>query len=149
MKPNGFMAAYLNLAYDLYVVADNSVLSDRTLARLKHVDQFQGARHELFAEATCLRAGFQVTHEDEKDSLTRHVEFTATHKTTGQKISVEAKSRHRRGVLGFSGFSKSNQKIKLDFSSLVRKAVRKSPPHPLAIFLDTNLPPETADEVFP
>ena len=37
------------------------------LQRLKNREMFQGARHELFAEATCYRAGFKVEHEDEKD----------------------------------------------------------------------------------
>src|SRR6202044_1926321 len=88
----GPMLAYFTFAYDLFVVKDNGRLDERLLERLKNCDQFQGARHELFAEATCLRAGFTIEHEDETDGSSRHAEFTVTHKRTGQKISVEAKS---------------------------------------------------------
>jgi len=101
--PTGPLLAYLTFAYDLYIVEHNAKLDPRLMERLKRADQFQGARHELFAEATCLRGGFDIQHEDESDGSRRHVEFTATHKITGQKISVEAKSKHRPGVLGQAG----------------------------------------------
>ena len=101
--PCGASGAYNCFAYDLYIVDDNGGLDEELLRRLKIRDQFQGARHELFAEATCYRAGFTVQHEDEKDGNTRHAEFTARHVMTGQFLSVEAKSRHRHGVLGVPG----------------------------------------------
>jgi hypothetical protein len=69
-------------------------LDEALLARLKHREQFQGARHELFAEATCYRAGFAVQHENERDGTRRHAEFSAKHTRTGQMLSVEAKSKH-------------------------------------------------------
>jgi hypothetical protein len=33
----------------------------------------------------------------------KHVEFEATHRPTGQTFAVEAKSRHRAGVLNHPG----------------------------------------------
>jgi hypothetical protein len=87
--PTGSLLAYLTFAYDLYIVEHNARLDARLLERLKRADQFQGARHELFGEATCLRAGFEIKHENEADGSTRHVEFVATHKASGQQISVE------------------------------------------------------------
>lgn len=39
-------------AYDLFVVEDNGELDDALVQRLKIRAQFQGTRHELFAEAT-------------------------------------------------------------------------------------------------
>jgi hypothetical protein len=96
----GPMLAYYTFAYDLFVVRDTGRLDARLLERLKHQDHFQGARNELFAEATCIRAGFTIEHEDESDGTTRHAEFTATHKATGERVSVEAKSKHRSGVFG-------------------------------------------------
>ena len=54
------MAAYFVFAYDLWVVNDTGRLDRRFLERLKNRDQFQGARHELFAEATCIRGNFAV-----------------------------------------------------------------------------------------
>lgn len=146
--PNGVLLAYMAFAYDVYVVAHNGRLDDRLLCRLKNSDQFQGARHEVFAEATCFRAGFEVEREDETDGTTRHVEFTAIHKKTGQKISVEAKSKHRPGVLGQPGVPEPVGRSNLRFGKLLNNAVGKAPKFPLVVFLDTNLPQAAADRVF-
>jgi len=140
----GPMLGYFTFAYDLFTVQDNGRLDARLIERLKHCDQFQGARHELFAEATCLRAGFSIEHEDETDGLTRHAEFTATHKATGQEVSVEAKSMHRPGVLGRRGDRQAEGEHKLNVGKLLNDAIRKDPPHPLVVFFDLNLPWLTA-----
>ncbi len=145
--PNGAMSAYTLLAYDLYVLKDNLFLQDDIIRRLKISDQFQGARHELFATATCIRAGYSIEFEDEKDGTKKHTEFIATHKHTGQKIAVEAKSKHRPGVLGFPGDKESEQTIKLGVTSLINDAIAKNPKIPLVIFVDTNLPPAVAKKV--
>jgi hypothetical protein len=147
-KPNGFLGAYLSFAFDLYVVADNGGLDEELLRRLKITDQFLGARHELFAEATCLRAGFTIVHEDERDRTTRHVEFTATHKGTGEALSIEAKSRHRPGILGHPGTPHPLERINLRYGDLVNDALNKNPAHPLVIFIDTNLPVRIADHFY-
>jgi len=123
--PNGFLAAYSTFAYDLYIVESNSRLDKNLLNRLKQRSQFQGARHELFAESTCLRAGYLIEHEDEKDRSKRHAEFTAIHKSSKQKISVEAKSKHRAGVLGFTGKMQPEKELNLRFGSLINDAIRK------------------------
>jgi hypothetical protein len=146
--PNGFLAAYMAFAYDLYTVADNGRLDNLLLQRLKNRDQFQGARHELFAEATCLRAGYTIEREDERDRTRRHAEFTARHRATGQLISVEAKSKHRPGVLGRPGDPPEPKKFTLRFGELLNDALRKNPPHPLVVFIDTNLPTRAADRVY-
>jgi hypothetical protein len=143
--PTGPLLAYLTFAYDLYVVAHNARLDQRLVDRLKQKDQFQGARHELFAEATCLRAGFQIEHENEEDRSSRHAEFTATHLATGQTISVEAKSKHRPGVLGQPGVPEPSDDLSLRFGYLLRDAVAKNPAHPLVVFLDMNMPFEAAN----
>jgi SEC-C motif len=143
----GPLLAYMTFAYDLFVVDNNGGLDNRLLHRLKHIDQFQGARHELFAEATCLRAGFAVEHENESDILTRHAEFTATYRATGQKLSVEAKSRHRPGVLGRPGVRQRSDRLNLSFERLLNDAVDKKPAHPLVVFLDMNLPFEDANQL--
>ena len=142
--PTGPLLAYITFAYDLYVVAHNARLDDPLVGRLKQMDQFQGARHELFAEATCLRAGFKIEHENEKDRSSRHAEFTATHLPTGQVVSVEAKSKHRPGVLGQEGVREPADDVNLRFGGLLNDAVAKNPPHPLVVFLDMNMPFETA-----
>jgi hypothetical protein len=121
--PCGALAAYTNFAYDLYVVDDNGGLDDEFLQRLKNRQLFQGARHELFAEATCYRAGFTVQHENEKDGNTRHAEFTVRHAATGQVLSVEAKSRHRAGVLAMQGTPEDKPPLRL--TPLINDAVAK------------------------
>ena len=146
--PSGIVAAFIAFAYDLFIVADHDGLDDLFLHRLKNPDLFQGARHELFAEATCLRGGFSVEWEDEQDGSRRHAEFEATHRATGQRFSVEAKSKHRPGVLGRPGQPEPHDRISLRFGGLINDAVRKNSHHPLVIFLDTNLPFRAADRLF-
>lgn len=145
--PSAIVAAFMAFAYDLYVVSNVDGLDDLLLNRLKITGLFQGARHELFAEATCIRAGFTIEREDEQDGSRRHAEFTALHKATGQRLSVEAKSRHRPGRLGQPGQPEPHDRIRLRFGELINKAVRKNPPYPLVIFLDTNLPFRAADRL--
>jgi hypothetical protein len=144
--PNGSMAACNNFYYDLYTVDDNSLLDEDLLSRLKNRDQFQGALHELFAEATCLRAGFTITRENEKDPTRRHVELVAVHKSTGQHVLVEAKSRHRAGVMAQGGSRDPSPDVR--FQRLINDAVAKDPNNPLAVFVDTNLPPERASRFY-
>lgn len=115
--------------------------------RLKRKDQFQGARYELFAAATCIKANCEIRFEDEVDKSKKHVEFIATHKPTGQIVCVEAKSKHRKGILGADGtFDPKN--VKLNLRRLINNALKKPHKHPLVIFIDLNLPPEHAEKVF-
>lgn len=145
---NAFTAAYLTFAYDLYVVEHNGRLDETLIARLKNRQQFQGARHELFAEATCLRAGFAIERENEKDRASKHAEFVATHVQSGLRFSVEAKSKHRAGVLGMPGVPQPHDKISLSFGQLINNALAKNPPHPLIVFIDTNLPSRAAGRLY-
>ena len=146
-SPSGPLAAYMTFAFNLFAIEDNSRLDDTLLARLKNKDQFQGARHEVFAEATCLRAGFSIEREDERDGARRHAEFTAKHKSTAQLVSIEAKSRHRPGVLGRPGIPQPHERMSIRFGGLLNDAIAKNPAHPLVVFIDTNLPFRTAERV--
>jgi len=146
VTPNGAYSAYILLAYDLYVLKDNRALQDDIIRRLKIPAQFQGARHELFATATCIRAGYSIEFENEKDGSKKHTEFIGSHKKTNQKIAVEAKSKHRPGVLGFPGEKRAEEKVKLSVTSLINSAINKYPGSPLVIFVDTNLPPRLAQK---
>lgn len=143
--PSGAFAAFNCFAYDMYVVDDNGGIDSDWLQRLKNREMFQGARHELFAEATCYRAGFKVEHEDEKDGRTKHAEFTARHVLTGQVLSIEAKSRYRQGVLGVPGTPEAKPNFRL--GPLINSAVAKQTRHPLVIFVDTNLPFKWAERI--
>lgn len=143
----GPMLAYYTFAYDLFVVMDNGRLDARLLERLKHPDHFQGARHELFAEATCIRAGFDIEHENEADGSTRHAEFTALHRLTGQRVSVEAKSKHRPGMYGQQGEREPVGSHYLPVHKLLKDAILKNAEHPLVVFLELTLPWTIADKV--
>jgi uncharacterized protein YchJ len=139
--PNGAMHAYLVLAYDLYVLQHHVELQKSIVRRLKHPDQFQGVRQELLATASCIRAGFDIKFEDETESGKKHVEFIASHRITGQRIAVEAKSRHRPGVLGYPGTAMPIEDIEPSIERLLKKALVKQVILPYVIFFDLNLPP--------
>lgn len=136
--PDGAAAAYLLLAYDLYVLRHDGTLQDAVVRRLKDPMQFQGARHELFVAATCIRAGFELRHEDESDSSRKHPEFLAKDPKTGVEIWVEAKSMHRSGVLG-QALRKEQASTKSKAGRLLRDAAKKTT-GPLVAFVDVNLP---------
>ena len=141
-SPNGATLSWLRLAYDLYLIKHNSILQERLLRRLRNPQQFQGARFELCVTASMLVAGFDVQFEDEGDSTRKHAEFLATHKS-GLKIAVEAKSRHRDGVLGFRSQSRrglTDIEPRVAVEGLLRDAVSKEPEHPYFVFIDVNLP---------
>ena len=140
IHPTGPIAALYSLACDLFIVANNRLLDEKLLRRLRHNDLFQGARYELYARAFFLRGGFAIELENEDDRTSSHCEFTATSGQSGESFSVEAKSRHRAGLLGQPGVRESEETIKLDFRGLLSKALGKSAKHMRIIFIDANLP---------
>lgn len=145
--PTGSLGALLLLAYDLYVLRDHTALQEEVVRRLKNRDQFQGARFELQVAATCIRASFSLEYEDESDISRKHPEFLATHKATGEVVAVEAKARHRPGILGFQGDLEPNAELKVGISSLLSKAFSKKPEIPYVIFVDLNLPPSNGQSL--
>ena len=148
VKPNGSVSAFIHLAYDLYVLGHHSRLQERIIRRMRLADQFQGARYELFATATCIRAGFEIDFEDETDPTKKHPEFTAIHLRDGLEISVEAKSKHRPGVLGYPGKRMTDEAVCARVGQLLNQAFRKRTALPLVVFVDVNLPPDRAAAVF-
>ena len=147
----GAVSAYLTLAYDLYTLEHNGDqaktpgIQDRLLRRLKHSDQFVGARYEIRVAAMFLRAGFDLTWEDETDGSSRHCEFTATYPRTGRSFWVECKMRNQSPeAKSQSGFGK--------FVGLVSDALRKETEAEAErlIFVDINAPakPRLADSFY-
>jgi hypothetical protein len=138
-KPSGATLCWNRLAYDLYLIKHNAELQKRILERLRHPEQFQGARFELVVAAAMVVAGFEINYEDEADGSRKHAEFTAKHRS-GVSVAVEAKSRHRDGALGFkSPGKKVTDKIEVD--GILRAALAKEPDAPYFIFIEVNLPP--------
>ena len=96
----GIVACYLGLAYSLYLLDHNVEIQERLIGRLKDPANFQGAFYELFVANVLIRAGFQLTLEDEGDGTSKHCEFAAVSRETGKKYWVEAKMGSVAGILG-------------------------------------------------
>jgi hypothetical protein len=132
-------AAYLQIAYDLYVLKHNVGLQKFMIERLKRKELFQGARYELYVAASLIKGGFSVEYEDEADKTRSHCEYIARHNESGKKFSVEAKSKHRHGIWGYVDERQKNP-LNLNIRRLIKDAIEKDAPHPKAIFIDVNLP---------
>jgi hypothetical protein len=125
----GAVSAYNRLAYNLYLIAHNGKdIQTRLLARLRNKDNFQGAYYEIQVAAWLIRAGFELEFEDEQDTSSTHCEFTATYVPTGERYSVEAKSRETRP--GGSARTPVGQQL--------RKALAKKANHKRLVFIDLN-----------
>lgn len=131
------VAAYLGLAYNLYLIShNNGKVHEALIQRLKQKDQFLGAYHEAAVTGLMIRAGFDIELEDESDTTSSHCEFTATHRETGQKLSVEAKMRQVKP---------SDQPKPPQIRWLLGAALKKKANHPRLVFIEVNdetTPPE-------
>ena len=137
----GEVMALLTLALDIYTLRHHGTVDERDplVVRLKNLQQFQGARYEVAVAAILIRAGFEL--EWLRDTSRRLPEFVARR---GREIAiaVEAKSRHRPGVLGQTGNQPSPDLVEADLARLHRDALTKEiDGRPYLIFLDMNLPP--------
>jgi hypothetical protein len=144
--PVGVSAAWYRFAYDLFTIRDNAKLQKLVKERLLRNGDFQSARYELWVAAICITAGFDLDFENERDISDRHPEFIATDRFSSAKIAVEAKSRHRRGVQGYTGGAYVKPGEKVDIRGIVSEAYKKARSEkarnfPLYIFVDVNLPP--------
>jgi hypothetical protein len=129
----GAGSAYNRLAYNLYLIAHNGTdIQSRLISRLRNRDNFQGAFFETQVAAWLIRAGFELEFEDETDTSTSHCEFAATYTKTGDKYSVEAKSRSRRPDGGALR--------RLPVGRQLRQALEKKANHNRLVFIDVNKP---------
>src|SRR5581483_2877613 len=136
MTMNAELYAFIAFAYDVFTVADNALVQASLLDRIRRVDHYQGARYELLAAASMLRAGFNIAFEDEGDSSRSHCEFAAIHKKTGRSFSVEAKSRHRLQPAA------NDPTPTARMYKIMQEALKKEADHERIIFMDVNLPPD-------
>lgn len=123
----GAIQAYLTLAYNLYLTAHNARLQELLITRLKKNDQFHAAYYETYVAAAFIKAGFDIEFEDESDSSTTHCEFTAINKVTGNKYSIEAKSR-------------TPNKETTDIVNQLHAALKKNAAFKRVVFIDMNVP---------
>jgi hypothetical protein len=146
---NGIIKTYLSLAYDLYIVSDTLLnresrhLLKKLLKRLRSRGEYQGARYELAVIATMVRANFEILDLGQRDPSKKRPEFLAQHRISREIVAVEAKSKHRAGVLGYPGEVQQPEELKLGIRGLFKDAIQQSAGHPLIVFLDLNLPPKT------
>jgi hypothetical protein len=129
----GAGAAYLGLAYNLYLAAHNVEVQQALLERLIKKDQFYGAYYETYVVGLLIRAGFAIEFEDESDSTTSHCELTATYRKTGRKFSVEAKMR---------GANKKSA----DVGNQLHAALKKKAAHTRVLFIEVNMPDDCDDK---
>ena len=147
----GATNAWFRLAYDLYLVEHNAELQRKLLRRLRNPAMFQGARFEAAVAAMMLASGYDLRYSEEKGPG-KHPEFYATDRKTGVVLAVEAKSRHRQGILGFGGKVEAIEPESFDIDTLIRDAVAKDTREPLLIFIEINVPTllcvETQERVY-
>lgn len=146
--PSGYALYLLSLAWDVASLIGASNLPDDLVARLLDPVAYQGARYELAVAAVFARLDCDVRFLDQDETLRgeKHVEFIATHRPTGQQIAVEAKSRHRAGVIHVPGDADADDPLRGDARAvrgLFKKATEKAPEEmPFFIFIDVNAPLE-------
>jgi hypothetical protein len=122
----GVVSAYLQLAYNLYLVAHNKKVETRLVQRLKNPDQFLPAYYEAAVFGALIRAGFDIEFEDEADSSRTHCEVTATFRNSGKRFSVEAKMRQASTA-------------SLDIGRQIKKALRKKAARGRIVFAEINI----------
>jgi hypothetical protein len=154
LTPQAF--GVLLLAFDMFTLDADRKLQSALLDRLLQRNFFQGALHEVGVAAVMTRSGFELEFEDEFDNRAKHPEFVATHRRTGLRVAVEAKSIHRMGVLGFEGGkpapsmdTATPHKIAAQVCGQVEKSLPKAPGLPLFVFVDLNLPSDVAERYGP
>jgi hypothetical protein len=149
---NGWVSYLMSLAWDVATLVHAADLPESMVKRLRDRDQFQGARYEIAIAATFARLDCEIRLLDDHEDLqsVKHVEFEATHRPTGQTFAVEAKSRHRAGVVNRPGEHDPDDPLRGDargVRKLYRDAVLKAPEDkPFFIFIDINAPLSTDGE---
>jgi len=138
-ETTGVVACYLGLAYSLYLMDHNVELQDRLIRRLKDPGNFQGAYYETIIANVLVRAGFELTLEEETDPSRKHCEFAAVSKLTRRKYWVEAKMRAVAGLLGRTDSDGGSDTDPLSrLGRLVSRALAKPAADERLIFIDIN-----------
>jgi hypothetical protein len=134
----GNVRALQVLADDIYQLEHALKTPRKVVARLRDQKQFQGARYEIAVASILARCGFVINFID--DDTKRNPEFLAEKGT--ERIAVEAKSRHRSGVLeeprrADQGAGSTSAKIREHYLN----ALQQNPGGvPFLVFIDVNLP---------
>jgi hypothetical protein len=134
----GNLRALQVLADDIYQLEHALKTPRKIIARLRDPRQFQGARYEIAVASIFARCGFTIDFID--DRTKRNPEFIA--ERDGERIAVEAKSRHRTGVLQQPGrVNKAAEPASAKIKHHFEEALQQNPGGlPFLVFIDVNLP---------
>ena len=135
----GAAIAWLRLAYDLYLIDRNATLQRKLIRRIREVTSFQGARFEAAVAAMMLTVGYELAFANEQGPG-KHPEFFATHRKTGAILAVEAKSRHRDGIMGHMPNVAPEPPTLCSIDRLLSAALQKECTEPLLVFIELNCP---------
>lgn len=140
VAPNGYVQSLITLAFDVYLLKNAGVLDDKLLDRLKLKDLYQGARYEITVTSAFIKAGWTIEWCLDKKNVSIP-EFIATSPDGQYKVAVEAKSKHRDGVLHKNGAFDPMNAEKGNMLYLFKEALGKETfGLPYVIFLDLNSP---------
>lgn len=128
---DGTVFEFAAACYDLFVLRHNGAYQRSLLERLRRSDSYRGARYELFVAATFVRAGCDLTWINERKADNTAPEFIATHRSTGTRVAVEAKSRHREAT--------APELDDVNLTRLLADALTKHVQDPLIVFVDPNI----------
>lgn len=96
--------------------------------------------------AVFVRASYEIRWLTETDR--KLPEFIASHPSSKVEIAVEAKCRHRPGVLGRDGDLPDVDDLRVDVDGLMKRALEKETDgRPYIVCLDLNLPPEQGEDI--
>jgi len=136
----GASRAYLELAYNLYLLEHNAELRKRLIGRLKNPDQFSGALSEIRVAGMFVRAGYSVKFDDEDDGTRTHCEYDVVRQKSGKGFSVEVKTRHWDNFPSQSDAGK--EQIRIHLGRLLRQALIKHATHERIVFIELAIPDE-------
>lgn len=155
-EPNGWAQYLRSLAWDVATLihACPGGPPEGLTERLRDPVAFQGARYEIAVAAIFARLDCEIEFLDDNEALKgqKRVEFIATHRPTGQQVSVEAKSRRRKGVLNEEGEPDEKDPLRGDARAVRRLFVQALDKDvkdmPYLIFIDNNAPADPEAQGF-
>ncbi len=111
----------------------------KLIERLREWESFQGARYELAVTSFLVQLDYRIEYP--KTGKEKTCELIARHPLSGECFGVEAKSRHRSGVLHEPGSREQPEELKIGVTGRLNEAIGQRPAAmPFIIFIDLNLP---------
>lgn len=153
MLATGDTQSLMSLAFDVWLLTQKGYMREEWLVRLRDKNAYQGVRYEIGVASLFVRMGCELEFYDNDrieidGNPPKRAEFIASHPPTGNRVAVEAKSRHVDGVIHAPGTMNYRNALKGDISKLYKKALLKETDGlPLVVFVDVNSPTETGQTV--